>query len=82
MTTIAKAMYDRQCSGNGVADGQSSICYVPDMIKYYLNEEVILPNVPTYGLEDVDARQHVFDNIGNMVIKRTNHPVVMDGDGK
>jgi len=58
--------------GNGVADDKAVYAYVPDMIKYYLNEEVILPMFLLYGLEDVDARQHVFDNIGNMVIKRTN----------
>src|SRR6218665_616914 len=58
--------------GNGVADDKAVYAYVPDMIKYYLNEEAILPNVPTYGLENADARQYVFDNIGNMVIKRTN----------
>ena len=58
--------------GNGVADDKAVYAYVPDMIKYYLNEETILPNVPTYGLENADARQHVFDNIEKMVIKRTN----------
>ena len=58
--------------GNGVADDKAVYAYVPEMIKYYLNEEIILPNVPTYGLEDKEARQYVFDNIGNMVIKRTN----------
>lgn len=58
--------------GNGVADDKAVYAYVPDMIRYYLNEEPVLPNVPTYGLENTDARQHVFDNIENMVIKRTN----------
>jgi uncharacterized circularly permuted ATP-grasp superfamily protein len=58
--------------GNGVADDKAVYAYVPDMIKYYLNEETILPNVPTYGLENADVRQHVFDNIEKMVIKRTN----------
>ena len=58
--------------GNGVADDKAVYAYVPDMIKYYLNEEPILPNVPTYGLENADARQYVFDNIEKMVIKRTN----------
>lgn len=58
--------------GNGVADDKAVYAYVPAMIKYYLNEETILPNVPTYGLENMDARQYVFDNIGKMVIKRTN----------
>jgi len=58
--------------GNGVADDKAVYAYVPAMIKYYLNEETILPNVPTYSLEDEDARQHVFDNIEKMVVKRTN----------
>jgi len=58
--------------GNGVADDKAVYAYVPDMIKYYLNEETILPNVPTHGLEDPESRQHVFDNIDKMVIKRTN----------
>ncbi|MEP7317800.1 MAG: circularly permuted type 2 ATP-grasp protein [Panacibacter sp.] len=58
--------------GNGVADDKAVYAYVPDMIKYYLNEEPILPNVPTYQCSDKDARQYVFDNIQNMVVKRTN----------
>jgi uncharacterized circularly permuted ATP-grasp superfamily protein len=58
--------------GNGVADDKAVYAYVPDMIKYYLNEETILPNVPTYGLENADIRQHVFENIEKMVVKRTN----------
>lgn len=58
--------------GNGVADDKAVYAYVPDMIKYYLNEEIILPNVPTYHMEDPDQRNHVFDNIEKMVIKRTN----------
>lgn len=58
--------------GNGVADDKATYAYVPDMIKYYLNEEPILPNVPTYQMSDVDAKEHVFRNINNMVLKRTN----------
>jgi uncharacterized circularly permuted ATP-grasp superfamily protein len=58
--------------GNGVADDKAVYAYVPDMIKYYLNEETILPNVPTYGLENAEQRKYVFDNIEKMVIKRTN----------
>jgi uncharacterized circularly permuted ATP-grasp superfamily protein len=46
--------------------------YVPDMIRYYLNEEPILPNVPTYQMQDPEQRKHVFNDIGNMVLKRTN----------
>jgi uncharacterized circularly permuted ATP-grasp superfamily protein len=58
--------------GNGVADDKAVYAYVPAMIRYYLNEEPILSNVPTYELSQPDARQFVFDNIQNMVIKRTN----------
>jgi uncharacterized circularly permuted ATP-grasp superfamily protein len=58
--------------GNGVADDKAVYTYVPDMIKYYLNEQPILPNVPTYQLNNRDMREHVFNNRQNMVIKRTN----------
>lgn len=58
--------------GNGVADDKAVYSYVPDMIRYYLNEEPILPNVPTYQMNDAAAREHVFKNITDMVIKRTN----------
>lgn len=58
--------------GNGVADDKAVYNYVPTMIKYYLNEEPILPNVPTYELSNKDARVHVFENIHKMVIKKTN----------
>lgn len=58
--------------GNGVADDKAVYAYVPAMIKYYLNEEAILPNVPTYSMTDKEAKEFVFNNIGNMVVKRTN----------
>jgi uncharacterized circularly permuted ATP-grasp superfamily protein len=58
--------------GNGVADDKAVYKYVPDMIKYYLNEEAILPNIPTYELSYQDQREHVIKNISSMVIKRTN----------
>lgn len=58
--------------GNGVADDKAVYAYVPAMIKYYLNEEPILQNVPTYELSDPEAKEHVFKNIRNMVVKRTN----------
>jgi uncharacterized circularly permuted ATP-grasp superfamily protein len=58
--------------GNGVADDKAVYAYVPAMIRYYLNEEPILPNVPTYQLIDEGAREYVFNNISNMVIKKTN----------
>jgi len=58
--------------GNGVADDKAVYAYVPDMIKYYLNEEPILKNVPTYQLGNRDEREQVFKDINKMVIKKTN----------
>jgi uncharacterized circularly permuted ATP-grasp superfamily protein len=58
--------------GNGVADDKAIYSYVPDMIRYYLNEEPILKNVPTYQLGNPDEKEYVFANINKMVVKRTN----------
>jgi uncharacterized circularly permuted ATP-grasp superfamily protein len=58
--------------GNGVADDKAIYSYVPQMIQYYLNEEPILKNVPTHQLSDGDCRKFVFENMSNMVIKKTN----------
>jgi uncharacterized circularly permuted ATP-grasp superfamily protein len=58
--------------GNGVADDKSVYPFVPNMIKYYLNEEPILKTVPTYAMDNPEHFKHVFDNVGKMVIKKTN----------
>lgn len=58
--------------GNGVADDKAVYSYVPDMIRYYLNEEPLLKNVPTYRMGNADERAYVFDNMHKMVIKKTN----------
>ncbi|MGZ5189676.1 MAG: circularly permuted type 2 ATP-grasp protein, partial [Flavisolibacter sp.] len=58
--------------GNGVADDKAIYAYVPEMIKYYLNEEPILKNVPTYQLAIPEYRTMVFEKMNEMVIKKTN----------
>lgn len=58
--------------GNGVADDKAIYVYVPDMIRYYLNEEPILKNVPTHRLDNPEELKHVLANITKMVIKKTN----------
>jgi len=58
--------------GNGVADDKAVYAFVPAMIRYYLNEEPILQNVPTYQLGDRGQMEHVFANMDRMVIKKTN----------
>lgn len=58
--------------GNGVADDKSVYPYVPNMIRYYLNEEPILKTVPTYAMDDPEHFKHVFSSVDKMVIKKTN----------
>jgi len=58
--------------GNGVADDKAIYVYVPEMIRYYLNEEPILKNVPTYQLSKPEEYNYVLSNITKMVVKKTN----------
>src|SRR6185437_1442164 len=61
--------------GNGVADDKLIYTYVPDLIRYYLAEEPILPNVDTWRLEEPEALAEVLDRLDELVVK----PV--DGSG-
>jgi len=58
--------------GTGVADDKAVYAYVPEIIKYYLDEEAILPNVPTFLCSDEKQREHVLANLENLVVKPTN----------
>ncbi|MDN3202782.1 circularly permuted type 2 ATP-grasp protein [Algoriphagus sediminis] len=58
--------------GTGVADDKAVYAYVPQIIKYYLNEEPILNNVPTYLCRENDQREYVLENIHELVVKETN----------
>ena len=55
--------------GNGVADDKLIYTYVPDLIRYYLSEEPVLPNVESYRLDDPDVRTWVLGNLGHLVLK-------------
>lgn len=55
--------------GNGVADDKGIYYFVPKMIKYYLDQEPILKNAPTYLPYYVEDRKYVLDNLENLVIK-------------
>ena len=55
--------------GTGLADDKAMYAYVPDIIKYYLNEDPILNNVKTYLLTDDKSRQHVLANLDKLVVK-------------
>lgn len=58
--------------GSGVADDKVVYAYVPQIIKYYLGEEPILPNVPTFLCDNDKDREHVLANIGDLVVKPAN----------
>ena len=55
--------------GNGVADDKAVYAYVPDMIRFYLDEEPILPNVTTYLPWEPGQLEMVLDRIGELVVK-------------
>ncbi|MCA9259522.1 MAG: circularly permuted type 2 ATP-grasp protein, partial [Planctomycetales bacterium] len=58
--------------GTGIADDKAVYAYVPEIIKYYLSEEPILSNVPTYVCSDAKQRDHVLTNLDKLVVKPTN----------
>ncbi|ANE46938.1 hypothetical protein SY83_12365 [Paenibacillus swuensis] len=58
--------------GTGVADDKAIYIYVPDMIRFYLQEEPILNNVPTYLMSDDADRAFVLENLQEMVVKETS----------
>jgi len=58
--------------GCGVADDKVVYSYVPDIIRYYLDEDALLPNVPTYRCNDTKECEHVLANLASMVVKPAN----------
>lgn len=58
--------------GTGIADDKVVYAYVPEIIKYYLGEEAIIPNVPTYVCWDDAHRNHVLENLDQLVVKPAN----------
>jgi len=58
--------------GTGVADDKVIYAYVPKIVKYYLNEDIILPNVPTYICAEDRDRKYVLENIASLVVKAAN----------
>ena len=58
--------------GCGVADDKVIYAYVPKIIRYYLGEDAIIPNVPTLVCHDDTERRHVLDNLDTLVVKSAN----------
>jgi uncharacterized circularly permuted ATP-grasp superfamily protein len=58
--------------GTGVADDKATYAFVPEMIKFYLGEEPILNNVPTYLLRRPDDLAYVLDHLHELVVKEVH----------
>ena len=58
--------------GTGVADDKVVYYFVPKIIKYYLGEEPILPNVDTFLASEPQDRGFILENLGNLVVKSAN----------
>ena len=56
--------------GTGIADDKSTYLYVPDMIRFYLGQEPILSNVPTWRCARLDELSHVLDRMHELVVRR------------
>ena len=58
--------------GSGVADDKLVYAFVPDIIRYYLDEEPILPNVPTHACINKEEQRYVLDHLAELVVKPVN----------
>ena len=58
--------------GTGIADDKVMYYFVPKMIKYYLDQEPILPNVPTYLASEESDRKYIVENLDKLVVKAAN----------
>jgi uncharacterized circularly permuted ATP-grasp superfamily protein len=58
--------------GTGIADDKAVYAYVPAIIRYYLGEDAILPNVPTFVCGEPDQCRHVLDHLAELVVKPAN----------
>ncbi|MEO7911171.1 MAG: circularly permuted type 2 ATP-grasp protein, partial [Roseiflexaceae bacterium] len=58
--------------GTGVADDKAIYAFVPAMIRFYLSEEPLLDNVPTYQASDPSDRTYILENLDKLVVKSVN----------
>jgi uncharacterized circularly permuted ATP-grasp superfamily protein len=58
--------------GAGVADDKAVYTFVPDMVRFYLGEEPILPNVPTWQCAKKDDLKYVLEHLGELVVKEVH----------
>ncbi len=64
--TIANAI------GTGIADDKAIYCYIPELIRFYLSEEPLLKNVPTYRCREPSSLKYVMERLDQLVVKEVN----------
>ena len=70
IVTAASRWLMLQCTG--IADDKAVYAFVPQIIKYYLGEDIILPNVPSFVCGDPVQCEHVLANLDKLVVKPAN----------
>jgi uncharacterized circularly permuted ATP-grasp superfamily protein len=58
--------------GTGIADDKAIYSYMPEIVKFYLGEEPILKNVPTWRCREPKDLSYVLDNLGELVVKEVH----------
>ena len=58
--------------GTGIADDKVMYYFVPRIIKYYLDQDPIIPNVPTYLASEEADRKYILENLEKLVVKAAN----------
>src|SRR5260221_4215552 len=58
--------------GTGIADDKVVYAYVPKIVKYYLGQDIIIPNVPTYVCAEADDMKYVLEHLDELVVKAAN----------
>src|SRR5260370_13120154 len=58
--------------GTGVSDDKAIYTYMPEIIRFYLGEEAILKNVPTWRCREAQSLSYVLDHLGELVVKEGN----------
>jgi len=67
--------HHRECPGAGIADDKAVYSFMPEIVRIYMDEEPLLPNVETWRCREPDALAYALDNLGKMVVK------LVDGSG-
>ena len=72
--TLIESGYVNICSapGSGIADDKAIYSYMPDIIRFYLAQEAILPSIKTYKCSQKKDKEYVLKNLKKLVVKEVH----------